>query len=285
MSELDGRLVRGHYDHGAPATAIVDAILDGLRAAGQDVDRLTWRELEQLDQFHAGGGAATMALAELAAIGPGDRLLDVGGGLGGSARALAATFGCRVTVVDLTESYTRVGEALTGRMGLDDLVTFRVGNALDLPFDTAGVDVAWTQHSTMNIADKERLYAELHRVVRPGGRLAMHEIVAGEDGRPLLFPVPWAAGPEISFLRPASAMRATITAAGFQETAWKDVTRSALEWMRERAAAAAGAAFSDRPPLAQDLLLGPGFADALRSIRRNLEEGRAVVVQGVFARP
>ncbi len=283
MSEFDGRLVSGHYDHGAPAAAIVDAILDTLRAAGHDVDRLTWRELGAVDQFHAGGGAATMALAELAGIGPDDLLVDVGGGLGGSARALAATSGCRVSVVDLTESFVRVGEALTGRMGLGDLVTFRVGNALDLPLDAASVDVAWTQHSTMNIADKERLYTELHRVVRPGGRLAVHEIVAGGDGRPLHFPVPWATGPEISFLRPASAMRATVAAAGFVETAWKDVTRSALEWMRSMAAAAAASA--ERQSLAQDLLLGTGFADAFRTIRRNLEEGRAAVVQGVFARP
>lgn len=285
MSELNGRLVSGHYDQGVPAAAVVDAILDGLRAAGHDADRPTWRDLEEVDQFHAGGGAATMALAGLAGIGPDDLVVDVGGGLGGSARTLAATTGCRVTVVDLTESFVRVGEALTRRMGLDDLVTFRVGNALDLPLDAASVDVAWTQHSTMNIADKERLYAELHRVVRPGGRLAMHEIVAGEDGRPLHFPVPWATGPEISFLRTAPAMRAAIVAAGFVETAWNDVTRSTLEWMRDRAAAAAAAASADRPSLAQTLILGAGFADAFRTIRRNLEEGRAAVVQGVFARP
>src|SRR5690606_9896044 len=104
---------------------------------------------EGVDQLHAGGGAATMALAGLAAIGPGDVVVDVGGGLGGSARALASTSGCRVTVVDLTESYVRVGEALTHRLGLADLVDFRVGDALDLPLDAASVDVAWTQHSTM----------------------------------------------------------------------------------------------------------------------------------------
>lgn len=284
MAELDDRLVSGHYDRGAPATAIVDAILDGQRESGRDVDRLTWQDLEQMDQLHAGGGEATMTLARLAGIGRDQLVLDVGGGIGGSARALAATFGCRVVVLDLTESYIQVGEALTGRMGLGDLVAFRVGDALDLPFDTASVDVAWTQHSTMNIADKERLYAELHRVVRPGGRLAMHEIVAGDDGRQLLFPVPWAAGPEISFLRSAASMRATIAGAGFVESVWEDVTQPTLEWMRDQAVRAA-ASGAERAPQERVLLLGPGFADALRTIRRNLEEGRARVVQGVFERP
>lgn len=282
MPELeDGRLVSDHYGRGASATAIVEAIIDGQRARGHDPDRLTWRDLEPTDQLHAGGGEATLALAGLAGIGAGELVLDVGGGLGGPARALASTFGCRVTVLDLTDTYTRVGEALTRRMRLDDLVTFRVGDALEIPFDAESVDVAWTQHSTMNIADKERLYAELHRVVRPGGRLAMHEIVTGAEAQPLLYPVPWAEGPEISFLRSAAAMRATVAAAGFVESSWVDVTRSALAWMREQAASAAA---MDRPPLSQNLLLGPGFADAFRSIRRNLEEGRAAVVQGVFQR-
>lgn len=282
MAGNEGRLVSGHYGRGLGAAAMLEVIMERLVATGHDPDRLTWQALEQVDQLHLGGGRVTLALARLAGIGAGDRVLDVGGGTGGPARTLASTFGCHVTVLDLTEVYTQVGESLTRRMGLSDLVEFRVGDALDIPFEAGSVDVAWTQHSTMNIADKERLYAGLFRVVRPGGRLAMHEIVAGEGGEPLLFPVPWAAGPEISFVRPASAMRATIAAAGFVERVWEDVTPASLAWMREQSERAAS---SGEPPLVQSLLLGPGFLDALRSVRRNLEEGRAAVVQAVFDRP
>ena len=86
-------------------------------------------------------------------------MLDVGGGLGGPARTLAARYGCRVTVLDLTESYVRAGEVLTERLRLSDRVAHRVGNALELPFPAGAFDMVWTQNSGMNIPDKERLYA------------------------------------------------------------------------------------------------------------------------------
>lgn len=282
MSTETGRLVSNHYDRGVSATAMFDAIMEELAATGHDVDELTWQALERLDQFHVGGGRATLAMARLAGIGRGDRVLDVGGGVGGPARTLAATLGCQVTVLDLSEAYIDLGRALTNRMRLSDLVEFRVGNALDIPLNIESVDVAWTQHSTMNIEDKERLYAELHRVVRSGGKLAMHEIVVVDRAEPLHFPVPWARTPEISFLRSATAMRETIVAAGFVERAWTETTAIALAWMREMAERAAA---RGRPPHAQSVLLGPGFADAFRTIRRNLEEARAAVVEGVFERP
>lgn len=83
---------------------------------------------------------------------------------------------------------------------------FQHGDALELPFDDGSFDVVWTQHSSMNIADKRRLYAGFHRVLRPGGRLALFEVVAGL-GEPLHFPVPWASGQATSFLLPAEALR------------------------------------------------------------------------------
>jgi len=94
------------------------------------------------------------------------RVLDVGGGLGGPARTLAVKYGCRVTVIDLTESYVRAGELLTERLRLGDRVSHRVGDALELPFPAGTFDIVWTQNSGMNIADKERLYAGFHRVLR-----------------------------------------------------------------------------------------------------------------------
>ena len=94
------------------------AILAALAAAGKDVDALTVDDLAPADQFHGGGKAATDRLARLAGLRPGLRVLDVGGGLGGPARTLAVEHGCRVTVVDLTESYVRAGRALTARLGL-----------------------------------------------------------------------------------------------------------------------------------------------------------------------
>src|SRR5215831_14515857 len=125
------------------------AILDALAAAGKRTDALTPDDLAPADQFHGGGKKATDRLARLARLTSGMRVLDVGGGLGGPARTLAAEHGCHVTIVDLTESYVRTGEALTKRLGLADRVIHRMGDALSLDLPDAAFDVVWTQNSGM----------------------------------------------------------------------------------------------------------------------------------------
>jgi len=211
------------------------------------------------------------------------RVLDVGGGLGGPARSLASEIGCSVEVLDVTEEFCRAGEMLTTRTGLGDLVSFRHADALDMPHPDGSFDAVWMQHTAMNIADKERLYAEIHRVLYPGGRLALHEVMAGSVG-PIHFPVPWAREPEISFLRPPKELRALITGIGFNESAWVDDTATALQWFRERLAAAAGAASGEPPPLGPHLVLGADLNQMFQNLARNLQEDRVVVVQGVFER-
>ena len=186
-----------------------------------------------------------------------------------------------MTVLDLTEAYCRIGEALTARTGLADLVDFRVGNALRMPFDHGDMDVVWTQHASMNIADKPTLYAEMHRVLRPGGRLALHDIVAAPGEPPLHFPVPWAPVADISFLRSADDVRGMLAAAGFRELAWRDVTAPSVEWFRERVSSGSR---GGPPPIGLHLLLGRGIGEALATLLRNLEEGRVSVVMGLFQR-
>jgi SAM-dependent methyltransferase len=266
--------VNAHYGR----AGTLDAILAALRAAGKDVEALTTDDLAPVDQFHTGGKAATLALAGLARLAPGLHVLDVGGGIGGAARLLAREHGCRVTVVDLTEEYCRVGAELTRRTGLADRVDFRHGDALALPFPSESFDVAWTQHSTMNIADKVALYREIHRVVRPGGRYAFHEIATGPAGLPPRFPVPWARDPAVSALAPPDDLRRLLADAGFTETAWLDLSAEALAWFRARAAAAQG---GPMPALGLHLLLGGDLGAMLANVTRSLDEGRIAVVQGV----
>ncbi len=278
MTDPDAaRLVDAHYS----PDDLGGRILSALRAAGKDPATLAPDDLTPFDQFHTGGRDATLALGRLVGIQPGTDVLDIGGGLGGPARTLASAFDCKVTVLDLTESFCRVGEDLTRRVGLADRVRFRHGDALAMPFADGSFDAVWTQHSSMNIPDKIVLYAEAHRVLRPGGRLALHEIMAGPV-QPVHFPVPWARDPAISFLRPADEVRAALAAAGFVEAAWLDMNESAMAWYRRMAAPPAD---PDRPPLGLHLLLGADLPAMGRNLARNLEEGRITVVQAVFDRP
>ena len=272
-AEPPKRAVGDHYRR----DGLTEAILEALRAAGKDPGTLTADDLAPVDQFHTRGRAATLDLARLADINPGTRVLDVGGGLGGPARALAGEFGCSVEVLDLTEEYCRAGEALTAMTNLSDRVSFTNGNALDMPYPNESFDLVWTQHSSMNIADKVTLYREIQRVLRPGGRLALHEIMAGPNS-PVSFPVPWARGPSINHLEPPEAIRALIITSGFMELVWMDETSSATEWFRQRL----GATPSVGPPLGLRLLLGPEFDQMFRNQVRNLEEARISVVQAIF---
>src|SRR6266852_3795262 len=254
---------------------LAEAILAALKARGTDLDALTTDELAPVDQFHGGGKPITVRLARLAIAGPGMRVLDVGGGFGGPARTLAVEFGCHVTVVDLTESYVRAARMLTARMGLDDRVSHHVGNALDLTFPDGAFDMVWTQNSGMNIADKERLYAGFHRVLRPGGLLALQEPMAG-PAQPLVYPVMWARDPSTNFLRAPAEMKALIERAGFTARVWDDVTA-------ETAGPSSGAAIPAHS--IQRLVMGDAIDEIIRAGHRNRAEGRLVSVQAVFDRP
>ena len=248
-------------------------ILDSLVASGKRLDALTIEDLALVDQFHSGGIRATTGLAELAEISQGARVLDVGGGLGGPARTLAVLFGCKVTVIDLTESYVQPAEILTERIGLGDQVKHYVGNALELPFDDGAFDVVWTQQSGMNIRDKERLYEGFYRVMAPGGTLAFQEFMAGPV-QPTIFPVMWAHDGSTSFLRTSNEMRSLIESVGFRARVWNDVTADT---------STPGAPDSEHSIAA--ILMGDNLPAIRLAGRRNEEEGRVVRVRAVFERP
>jgi SAM-dependent methyltransferase len=269
MSGSDARATNAYWGR----DGLERRILDALAAAGKNVDALTIDDLAPADQFHGGGKGATERLARLAALKPGTRLLDVGGGLGGPARTLAGQFGCRVTLVDLTESYVRTGAALTARLGLGDRVTHRVGDALALDVGEE-FDVLWTQNSGMNITDKERLYSGFARVLRPGGLLVMQEPMAGPV-QPVVFPVMWARDASMSFLRAPDAMRALIEAAGFQVRAWDDVTDEV---------AGPGSAAAIPAHSVQRIIMGDALDDIVRAGQQNRAERRIVMTQAVLER-
>lgn len=254
---------------------LAEAILAALTARGVSLGALTVDALAPVDQFHGGGKPVTVRLARLAAVRPGTRVLDVGGGFGGPARTLAVEFGCHVTGIDLTDSYVRAATVLTARMGLEDRVSHQVGNALALPFPDGAFDMVWTQNSGMNIADKEGLYAGFHRVLRPGGLLALQEPMAGPV-QPVVYPVMWARDASTSFLRTPDAMRAVIEAAGFQARAWEDMTA-------ETAGPASGAAVPAHS--IQRLVMGDAIDAIIAAGHRNRAEGRVVSIRAVFERP
>jgi len=257
-----------------------NVILAALERAGKDVKHLTLEELAPVDEFHIRGRAATLELARACGLNSSQRVLDVGSGIGGTSRCLAKEFACRVTGIDLTEEYCNAAVLLSAKVGLADLVDFRQGDATNLPFDDASFDVVWTEHVAMNIPDKSRLYREMHRVLKPGGTLAICDILAGPSD-PVLFPVPWARTPDTSFLVQPDELRGLLDDAGFKVKQWSDTTDAARTWF---VALAEKIRSEGLPPIGFHILLGADFPVMAQNQRRNLEEGRIVLAQIVASR-
>jgi len=252
-----------------------DVILAALEKAGKDVNRLTPEDLAPIDQFHIRGRTATLELAKAAGLDAAKYVLDVGSGVGGTARCLAKEFGCRVTGIDLTDEYCRAASMLTAKTGLAHLVDYRQGDATKLPFDDQAFDVVWTEHVAMNIPDKTRLYKEMHRVLKPGGALAIYDVLAGPSG-PVLFPVPWARTPDTSFLAQPNELRKLLEGAGFTVTDWSDTTEAARAWFVSLAEKIRKEGF---PSLGFHVLLGADFKVMAQNQGRNLQDGRIVLAQ------
>lgn len=155
----------------------VRQILDAVAARGIASEAITEEILQQHDQDHYGGTAATDRLIAEAAVRAQDVVLDVCSGMGGPARYVAWRTGCDVTGLDLTASRVQGATELTRLAGLSASVRFLCGNALAMPFDDASFTLAIAQESFAHIPDKPRLLAECARVLRPGGRLVFSDIL------------------------------------------------------------------------------------------------------------
>jgi SAM-dependent methyltransferase len=253
---------------------LAERMLAALAAAGKNLDALTVDDMAITDQFHGGGKPATDRLARQLAPKPGTRILDVGGGAGGPARTLAVEYRCHVTVIDLTTSFVRAGQMLTDRLGLADRVSHQLGNALELPFDSGSFDVVWTQNSGMNVADKARLYAGFHRVLKAGGRVAFQEPVAGPV-QPAVYPLMWARDPSGSFLVTPDELRSQIERAGFTVRVWDDVSAEF---------AGPPTAEAIPPHTAQRIIMGEALDEIIQANHRNRLEGRILSVQAILER-
>lgn len=249
--------VAQHYG----TAGIAERALAALREVNGPDAPITPDALAPIDHFHGRGVLATEELARRLAPRPGEHLLDIGCGIGGPARWIAAKCDVQVTGVDLTPEFCAAARALNAACGLAERVTIIEGSALDLPVPDAAFARAYSQNAIMNIADKPRFYREAWRALTPGGLLALSNVCAGPAGPPY-FPVPWAATPATSFLATPAETRADLQAAGFEIVSFDD-TSEALRpaQLRERERMQHAAA----PSLGIHLILG----DRIREMRAN----------------
>ncbi len=261
----DTSAMRDHYDQ----AGLEASLLRALTAAGKDIDNLKPGDLQGADEFHNGGAAATAAVAEQLGLTPEMHLLDVGSGLGGPARHIAARYGCRVTGIDLTPGYVAAANSLTARMGMQARLDFRVALADRLDFADGSFDGVLLLHVGMNVADKPGMFAAMHRVLKPGGFVAVYDVMRLAEGD-LVFPLPWSSVAETSFVAAPEVYRAALTAAGFAITAERDRGEFALAAM---AAQRAKAAAEGPSPLGLQHAMGPTVAAKVGNMVKLIQGG------------
>jgi ubiquinone/menaquinone biosynthesis C-methylase UbiE len=246
---MNERAVAQHYSR----RGLEQQILDLLTTIGADLEHLDLDQLASVDEFHIGGRSATVELVNQLELRPGLRVLDVGSGLGGTARYLARQHAVEVTGLDLTMDYVQVAASLTRRAGLADLVKFRQGSATELPFPDGSFDRACMLHVGMNIADKAALFAEVRRVLVPGGLFGVYDVMRVGAGD-IAFPVPWAATSATSFVDEPTYYQELLARSGLTVQSQRDRRDFALDFFREMRARTAQ---SGQPVLGLHIVMGP----------------------------
>jgi len=257
-------------DHYGGSGGLTEKIAESLRSEGKDLDKLKAADLEAIDEFHFRGRKATLELAEQMRLSEDCRVLDIGSGLGGTARTLAGEFGCHVLGLDLTPGFCEAAAVISDWVNLGEQVQFQQGDAKNPPFADNQFDAAITIHVAMNILAKGKLYEQTQRVVKPGGIFAVYDILQGEGGD-ALFPAPWAREPSISYLATPDEMKALLSGAGFKILDVHDSTDESLSWLEARTMRMAQAGPS---PVTIQILFGDDFSEMIQNQTRCLMERR-----------
>jgi ubiquinone/menaquinone biosynthesis C-methylase UbiE len=268
--------VADHYARGD----LVAAIREGLARLGKTEATVTAEDLAPVDEFHIGGRAATGDVAQQLELAGGDCVLDIGCGLGGPARQIAAYCGCLVIGIDLTRDYIEAGNVLSVWLRLDDRVSLQEGNALSLPFTNGFFSAAYMLHVGMNIADKGALFAEVARVLRAGARFAIYDVMRTGDGE-LSYPLPWASTEATNAIASSAHYRDALSAAGFEIVSERERRDVALEYFalqRAQVAAAASAA------LGVHTLMGARRPEMVRNMSESIAAGRIAPVEIIARR-
>lgn len=258
--------------------SLLDAIRSGLERSGVDLSRATVDDLSAVDEFHTGGRVATRALCAQLDVGGADRVVDLGCGIGGTARHLARDTGCSVVGVDVTPEYVHVATTLSDWTGLSDRT--ELASALDTGLPEDSFDVAVLVHVGMNIADKGALFAEVHRLLRPGGRFGVYDIMRTAPGD-IRYPVPWASNGSMSHVAPLEVYLDALRDAGFALVTHRDRG----DFARDLYAGQSRPRDGDRPPLGPHVIMGDDVGIEAANVVAAVTTGASAPTEVVARKP
>jgi SAM-dependent methyltransferase len=262
-------------DHWAKKGDVYALIISALEKMSKPLEGLTIEDLAPVDHFHARGFPATVELADQLPLRAGHHVLDIGCGLGGPARYVAKRFQCEVSGIDITEPFVEAANKLTALLRMDAQVKIRHGDGQRLPYPDSRFDGAYTQHVTMNVADRLSFFAEAFRVLKPGAFFALTEHGLGLTGNPH-HPVPWSEDGTGAYLIKPSETRALLEKTGFKDIVVEDTGAKYVASYKMRIEMAEKGTL---PLLGIHILMGETASQKTRNAARNIEEGRTHPIQ------
>jgi ubiquinone/menaquinone biosynthesis C-methylase UbiE len=268
--------VKDHYN----SDNLTENIKTALIKAGKNLSSLNPKEIGIIDQLHIGGAPASIKLFKKAGLKSGELVLDAGCGVGGSARLMAEQFNCKVTGIDLAQKFIEAAKFLTQCTSFENNAEFKQGSILKMDFDDNTFDAVLCQHVLMNIEDKTAACKEFYRVLKPGGKLILHEVTKGNNIK-LHFPVPWASKPSISFLEPWRMLSDILDIQGFQTKLYSDESDTALFWQERAKTAVQKTGFNTRK-LGPGLVFGDNAQFFANNMYKNLKENAIHVIESVL---
>lgn len=273
----DAKTISKHWDQ----KGLFDRIVGALNQMSKPLDQVTVEDLGAVDHFHARGFPATVELADRLPIRPGQRILDIGCGIGGPARYIAKRFDCHVNGIDITESFVDTAKRLTKLLRMESRVEIERGDGHHLPYPDSSFDGAYTQHVTMNVADRGKFFSEAFRVLKPGAFFALTEHGLGPNGDPH-YPVPWSSDGTGSHLMTPSETRVVLERTGFTDIVMEDTgAKYAEAYQKVIETEEEG----DSSPLGRHLLMGETALEKAKNAARNIEEGRTHPIQLICRKP
>jgi ubiquinone/menaquinone biosynthesis C-methylase UbiE len=224
------------------------------------------------DELHPGGQATTRRALQLIAVGPADRLLDVACGKGDSAILAARELGCTIAGIDYSEAGVIDAKRAAQAAGVAHQVTFQTGCAEAPPFADGSFDAVLCECSLCLFADKHRALSEIRRVLRPGGRVAIADVLAEQDRLPPSLHGALAAAACIGTALSEAELRQLLDMAGFDLLTVQRCTREAAQMARRVHDRLRGARIvvGGQVGLAATLAEAIAMADA---VRHTIEQG------------
>ena len=256
---------------------LFEDIVNRLKEQGINLEKVKRSDIAGADEFHVRGAAVSKELADSVNL-KGAAILDVGCGLGGPCRMLADEYNCQATGIDLSHEYIRTAKELSKLVNLENKTTFIQGDATSLPFDDDSFDVIWTQHVQMNIPDKEKLYSEISRVLKPGGHFLYYDILTKEDGE-INYPMPWASTSDLSFLFKEEEMDRYLKQFGLTKEQSTDQTQAGIDFFNVLVAKLKE---FGPPKMGLNVLMGETTKPKLMNLLTHLKSGELELKSGVY---